>query len=137
MKYDSNSLVVPEQQQTTKKILVVENDPDLNYILEEIFKDFGYEFKIHTQLLEIISEVQAYKPDLILLDYILPYRNGGELCSQLKREIETCSIPVIIFSASPKAFLSLGNYGCDLFIPKPFDLYDLIQQIENLISSQH
>lgn len=138
MKYKSRLEVADlnHQKQHTKKILLVENDPDLNYILGEIFKDVGYEYVIYTGLMDIISEVQEQRPDLILLDYILPHVNGGELCSQLKHEVKTSCLPVIIFSASPKAFLSLGDYGCDLFIPKPFDIDDLIVQIDSLIEHQ-
>jgi hypothetical protein len=43
------------------------------------------------------------------------------------------NIPVILFSAFPKVFLSLGDYGCDLFVAKPFDVWDFLQQLSDLL----
>jgi len=132
MKSISN-LLSSVQKHHTKKILVVENDPDLLYILEEVFKEEGYECMMCKEVLDILPLARECQPDLILLDYILPNINGGELCNQLKREADTQAIPVIIYSAAPLAFLSLDNYGCDFFIPKPFDLDYLIERIKILV----
>lgn len=74
-----------------------------------------------------------FKPDLVLLDYLLPGINGGELCGQIKRHQAFSKIPVIIYSAYPKVLTSLGDYGCDLFLPKPFDLDELAKHIETLL----
>lgn len=115
------------------KILVVENDQNLIDILEAVFEEEGYQYKIFNDVLDILPLIVEYQPDLVLLDFVLPRINGGELCSQLKSVAGTKDIPVIIYSAAPKAFLSLGNYGCDLFIPKPFDLDRLVQNINSLL----
>lgn len=77
-----------------------------------------------------------HKPDLLIIDYILNGTNGGQLC----REVESCSVtknlPVIIFSAYPKVLHTLGFYGCDAFINKPFDLKVLIDKVTELITRQ-
>jgi DNA-binding response OmpR family regulator len=118
---------------STYRILVVENDQDLVSILQEVFKEEGYQYAIFSDVIDILPLATEYQPDLVLLDYVLPRINGGELCSQLKSVVETQDIPVIIYSAAPKAFLSLGDYGCDLFMPKPFDLDELVQKINFLL----
>jgi CheY-like chemotaxis protein len=123
----------PVNEQGPLRILIVENDPDIRDVLSLLFTDVGYVFEIHEDLEEIIPAVQAFHPDLILLDYMLSKVNGGELCGQVKRNPDFSQIPVILYSAFPKVFLSLGDYGCDLFIPKPFDLNNLITQIERLV----
>lgn len=121
------------KKQNVNKILIIEDDPDHVFILEQIFEELGYEYKIYDQVLDIHAIVNEFEPDLVLLDYLLPRINGGELCSQLKKENDTKEIPVVIYSAVPKVFLSLGDYGCDLFIPKPFDFDDFISKINTLI----
>ena len=128
-------LVINDKRTKTSayKILVVENDQSLIDILEEVFEEEGYRYTIFNDVLDILPLVDEYQPDLVLLDFVLPRINGGELCSQLKGAPQTRDIPVIIYSAAPKAFLSLGDYGCDLFIPKPFDLDELVQKINSLL----
>ena len=118
------------------KVLVVENDPDIRDILQLLFTDEGYEFKIYEDVEEIIPCLTEFKADVVLLDYMLSAINGGELCGQVKRHPDFCKIPVILYSAFPKVFLSLGDYGCDLFIPKPFDLNELAAHIERLGASK-
>lgn len=111
-------------------ILIVENDDKLVEILNEFLPEQGYRVKFLPQAYDIRPIVKEYKPDLVLLDFLLPGVNGGELCSQIKRSEQLSHIPVIIFSAFPKVMLSLGDYGCNAFIAKPFDLSELISQIE-------
>ena len=113
-------------------ILVVEDDLSLREILTEVFKYEGYRFEFSTGIDDITSLVADFKPDVVLLDYLLPKINGGELCCQLKSHMEFSHIPVIIYSAFSKVFLSLGDYGCDFFIEKPFDLDYLLKKINQI-----
>lgn len=125
------------ERQNPTKVLVVENDPDLRYILGEIFTDECYEFRIYSEMLDIVSSVMEFNPDVVLLDFRLPLTNGGELCMQLKGNEQTKSIPVIICSAASRTFLSVKDYGHDLFIPKPFDIETLITKISELVATKH
>jgi DNA-binding response OmpR family regulator len=59
--------------------------------------------------------------------------NGGELCGCIKRDYNVDNLPVIMMSAYPKVIASLGYYGCDDFLPKPFNLSDLLIKINHLI----
>lgn len=118
------------------KILVIEDDHSLAEILVEFFHSTGYIVRTFSGTEDILQLTEQFNPDIVLLDYLLPKINGGELCSQIKRHGETMHIPVIIYSAFPKVMLSLGNYGCDAFVPKPFDLFDLVDQIEMLLAKR-
>lgn len=115
------------------KILIVDDDSALIEVLEELFNEVGYRIKAINKVENIIPIIEDFQPDLVLLDYLLPFVNGGELCSQIKRNKTTCLMPVIIFSAYPKVLLSLGDYGCDAFIAKPFDLDSLLFHIEKCL----
>jgi DNA-binding response OmpR family regulator len=118
---------------TARKILVIEDDPALSEILEDFLTDSGYEIHIVNEVLDIHPLLEKIHPDLVILDYLLPVVNGGELCSQIKRNQRTCGLPVIMLSAYQKVLLSIGDYGCDVFISKPFDLNSLLGTIEGYI----
>lgn len=77
-----------------------------------------------------LQNVTAINADIVILDYILFGINGGELCHMLKTTPETCHIPVIMVSAYPRVLESLGNYGSDAFIAKPFNLSDITDTIK-------
>lgn len=79
---------------------------------------------------------QELKPDPVMLDYLLGDINGGEYCVQLKKEARTKHLPVIMLSAHQRVIDSLGHYGWDAFVAKPFDLKDLAQQINSMLSRQ-
>ena len=118
-----------------KRILIIDNDESVLEVLQEIFKNDGYETDCYGQVEDIFKLVDDFKPDLVLLDYILPGINGGELCAQLKKDPVTMHIPVVICSAYPQVMLSLGSYGCNAFISKPFELQDIIMQVEDCIKN--
>jgi DNA-binding response OmpR family regulator len=117
-----------------KKVLVLDNDEDVLDVMQEALKYEGFEVKIIGDTDNIFPVIEAYRPDLIILDYILSGINGGEICHQVKANPKTADLPVIIMSAYPKVIKSLGYYGCDDFIAKPFDLDDLAERIKNLIN---
>jgi DNA-binding response OmpR family regulator len=114
------------------KVLVIEDDKSLVELLEVLFDDEGYQFSILHYAKDILQLAIEFGPDIILLDYILPHINGGELCRQLRISKECIQIPVIIFSAYPKNMMALDDQGYDAFIEKPFELTHLIAIIEDL-----
>lgn len=115
-----------------QKILIIEDDSDVLDILTQCFTEEGYEIKAVALVDDIYALIDEFQPDLVLTDYILNGINGGEFCTQIKMAYQ--NLPVVILSAFPKVMLSLGTYNCDLFVPKPFDLFDLIKQVNSLIA---
>jgi two-component system response regulator VicR len=119
------------------RVLVIEDDSSLCELLAELFIDEGYQFKIRQDADQIFFVVDQFKPDVILLDYMLPSTNGGEVCSQLKGDEKTKKIPVIIYSAVSKQLLPLDEYKCDSFLAKPFDINDLVRTIAKHTQRSH
>jgi DNA-binding response OmpR family regulator len=78
--------------------------------------------------------MNEYKPDLVLIEYLLSHVNGGELCTQIKNDPRFNTIPVILYSAYPQLLWSVRDYGCDAFLAKPFDLNALLSQVEKLLA---
>lgn len=119
----------------SKNILIIENDEGLVELLEELFSYEGYQVRCYRESDDIFSLMEDFTPDIVLIDYLLPGINGGELCAQLKRDPSKKHIPVIIFSAYSQVLLSLGSYGCNAFIAKPFELASLLDQISKCLET--
>jgi CheY-like chemotaxis protein len=116
-----------------KKILIIDDNQDVLSLLTSLFEIEGYEVIAFTNTTNIIELTTANNPDLVILDYLIGESNGGELCAQLKHNKLTKHLPVIILSAFNRVIQSLGNYGCDVFIPKPFDNQLLIDEVKGLL----
>lgn len=113
------------------KILIIDDDSAILDVLTECFMDEGFEVKAVAHVDDIFDLIDAFHPNVVLTDYILTGVNGGEFCTQIKMVYQ--NLPVVILSAYPKVMLSLGTYNCDLFVPKPFNVYELVRQVNGLI----
>ena len=112
-----------------KRILILD---DNQAILEVITEALAYEqFEVLDIALgsQLFDAVRDFGPDLILLDYRLTDRNGGDLCRQLKATPEYRHIPVIIFSAYFTPADAEHPHGCDAILYKPFDLESLLSTV--------
>lgn len=118
-----------------KRILVIDNDPAILDVMQEALTYEGFEVTAVEDTQDINKLVKATAPQLVMIDYLLNGINGGELCHQIKSSPATGSLPVILLSAYPRVLNSLGTYGCDAFIAKPFDLSFMIDQVQAL--TQH
>ena len=116
-----------------KKILIIDNDRDVLDVMQEALGYEGFDVTIVESTDNINLLVKSVNPHLVIIDYLLGDRNGGELCHEIKSDQATDKLPVILFSAYPRVLNSLGTYGCDAFIPKPFDLDTLLNQVHSLI----
>jgi DNA-binding response OmpR family regulator len=121
-----------QNMERLKKVMIIDNDNDVLDVMQEALTYEGFEVTVASQVDNIHSLLEQEKPDVILIDYILDGINGGEICHQVKTNPATSCLPVVIMSAYPKVLLSLGTYGCDKFIAKPFDLNNLTESINEL-----
>jgi DNA-binding response OmpR family regulator len=112
-----------------KRILVIDDDKSILEVVEEALSYSNFEVKSSLNCENVFDKIAEFNPDLILLDFLLTGINGGELCHQVKTSPETMHIPVIMMSGFPKVFLSLGDYNCDFFITKPFNLDELLDTV--------
>ena len=116
-----------------KKILILEDNQEIIDILTDWLGSLGYEIAAYTTLSDIIALAQELKPDLVMLDYFIGDINGGEYCHQLKHNPLTRHLSVIMLSAHQRVIDSLGHYGWDAFVAKPFDLEDLARRIKSFM----
>jgi two-component system response regulator MtrA len=119
-------------------ILLVEDDQAIAFMLTDVLESTGYHVREAATGAAARSQVEQYRPDLIILDLVLPDEDGLVLCSVLK---SMAHVPILICSGTQRrrdAFLSL-KLGADDFIAKPFDVYDLLARVEVLLrrAAQH
>lgn len=112
-----------------KKILVVDDNKDIVWVVETILKRYGFEVLSTLRGEEVMNKVRHFSPQLILLDVFLSGIDGIELCNNLKAQQQTKNIPVIMFSAHTNRDDVMRFCHADDFLPKPFDVNDLIKKI--------
>ena len=118
-------------EQQVKKILVVDDDPDILDALQFMLEDAGYEVKTTEkgEYAENLHDTNGGLPDVIILDVLLSGKDGRLICQKLKSQEETKRIPIIMISAHPNAKQSVTAVGADDFIAKPFDMDELLAKI--------
>ena len=117
-----------------KRVLVLDDNQDILDVVQETLSYEKFEVISTAESDKVMSLVKEFVPDLILLDYRVAGTNGGEVCRQIKSHPEFNDIPVIIFSAYINHHDEILAYGCDAIINKPFDLVELINKVNDLIS---
>lgn len=122
-----------EPQQAIKTILVVEDDADIGFFLVEAIKqETPYQALLATTGSQALTMVQSLKPDLFILDYVLPLMNGIELYDTLAATEKLKDIPVIFMSANiPTDELSKRRV---YFIRKPFELEEMLETVKKLLA---
>jgi CheY-like chemotaxis protein len=116
-------------QNRQKKILLVDDEPDIVEFLQELLEEEGYTVAI-TDKAEYLEKLHhGGPPDLILIDVLLSGKDGREIVKHLKSQEETRHIPVIMFSAHPGAEKTARAAGADDFVAKPFEIDEVLAKI--------
>ena len=115
-----------------KKILVVDDDPNISELLKIYLEKEGYEVKIAADGAEGINAFKLYSPDLVLLDIMLPKKDGWQVCREIR---EISNKPVIMITAKGEVFDKvLGlELGADDFVVKPFDMKELSARVKAVL----
>ncbi len=116
------------------KILVVDDDTDILGLVEIMLHSNNYQVKAISRWEEIDSSIHNFRPDLILLDVSLGGADGREICKSIKEAKETSDLPVILFSANPEMGKFIEECRAQSFIPKPFELKNLLKTIGNFVN---
>lgn len=86
----------PEASQRTGRVLVIEDDPDVAELIRYNLTKEGYEVTVSAKGIQGLEQAKASRPDMILLDIMVPELNGWEVCRRLKQDAELRGTPVII-----------------------------------------
>jgi|SRR3990170_1663837 len=120
---------------TNKTIMVVDDNPDIITIVKTILEGKGYKVLSAASGAELLNMLKDQKPDLIILDIMMPEMDGLEVLSRLKAASDTATIPVILLTAKVQYEDVLGGYklGADYYITKPFTSTQLVNGINLLL----
>lgn len=118
-----------------KTILLVEDHPDSAEMAQILLKALGYGVCIATNGRDALEKAYAVKPDLILLDIVLPLLSGIEVAQRLKADPHTCTIPILALTAKamPGDRERCLESGCDSYLSKPFMPQQLKAEIKRLL----
>ena len=117
---------------TDTKLLIVDDDSNISELLKIYFENEGYDVKTAADGVEGLNFFKIFEPDLVLLDIMLPKKDGWQVCREIR---EMSSKPVIMITAKGEVFDKvLGlELGADDFVVKPFDMKELSARIKAVL----
>jgi len=124
--------MITEERKKAPNILIVDDLPDNLHLLGTALKNIGCEISIATEGKVALSLANSSKPDVILLDVLMPGMDGFEVCRQLKNNEKTKDIPVIFLTAkagSDDVLLGFETGAYD-YIVKPFNILEVIARVK-------
>jgi DNA-binding response OmpR family regulator len=120
----------------SKKILILDDDPDILEIVSYLLLETGYKVETLSSGEKVFEAIRNFHPDLVLMDVMLANMDGRKICSAIKQEPETSELPVILISGTHDLASSLHQLGApNDFVGKPFDIDHLLSRIHNQLDS--
>jgi DNA-binding response OmpR family regulator len=119
-----------------KTVLIADDEPNIVVSLEYLLERNGYEVRIARDGQEALAGVEAYHPDLILLDVMLPVKSGFEVCQKIRETPAWQNTRIIMLTAKGRDIeVSKGlALGADSYITKPFSTKDLMAEVRKLLA---
>src|SRR5687768_2686000 len=122
------------------RILVIEDDPSIRLGLEDTLRAKGYQVEVATRGQLGLDLAERARPDLIILDIMLPDLDGFEVCRRLKApKSELATIPIIVLSARGAELDRVRGLelGADDYVTKPFSLMELLARVSSVLRRAH
>jgi DNA-binding response OmpR family regulator len=116
-------------------VLVVEDDCWIRDVLEMALESAGYNVVVADDGLDALDKLDAPRPDLILLDLMMPNVNGFEFAEQLRYRGLRPGTPLIVLTAADRAQQKAAAIGAEACIQKPFGLSPLLAEVSRLIGA--
>jgi DNA-binding response OmpR family regulator len=118
----------------TSRVLIADDEPNIVISLEFLMKQRGYETRVARDGDEALAEVERFQPDLVLLDVMLPRRNGFEVCQKLRADGWTDLRIVMLTAKGRDVEIEKGlALGADAYVTKPFSTGELVERVAGLL----
>jgi len=120
-------------------ILIADDNPTNVELIEAYLSGLDCEIVIAVDGRDTLDKVRERRPDLILLDIMMPKLSGFEVCEQLKRDPDTRDIMILMVTAlNELGDIERGvSVGCDDFLSKPVNKIELLKRVENMLKLRH
>jgi len=123
----------------SKKILVADDEKDIVFLIKTFLEEKNYQVLEAFDGKQTLKEAREEKPDLILLDIMMPEMNGITVNRQLKTEPQTKNIPIIVITGrgeTRKTFRKKTEAKIDVYLEKPFTLELLLRKINEVLGEK-
>lgn len=119
------------------KLLVIDDEPEITQIIEAFLENAGHQVITENSSVMGIERAKELKPDLILLDIMMPNMDGYQICDELKKTDETSDIPVIFLTGKDSRDDRGRSFqvGGDMFVKKPFSCERLLEIVNIVLQS--
>ena len=123
------------EESVTKKILIVDDEPNIVVSLEFLMRQQGYTVRVVHDGEAALRSVREFAPDLLLLDVMMPRMSGYDVCQKLREDPLTQHVKVIMLSAKGREIEVIKgiSVGADAYVTKPFSTADLMAQVRALL----
>lgn len=120
----------------SKRVLIVDDEPNIVTALEFLLHKHGYEVQVTANGEDALAQLDAFKPDLVLLDVMMPKVSGYEVCQRMRAQPQWQNIKIVMLSAKGREVeVSKGmSLGADLYVTKPFSSTELVATIDELLA---
>lgn len=117
------------------KILIAEDEPYIVDALSFVLSQAGHTVSAESDGGEVLEALRKTRPDVLILDLMLPTKNGFEILKELKTGTEFSQLPVLVLTAKGQAKdrAMAEQLGADAFIAKPFSNSEVVQRVEQLV----
>ncbi len=132
---DQVVVTTPRTAERTPRILVVDDDPNIRELLMQEFTEAGYQVDVAGNGREALQVVRRDRPDLIVLDVMMPEMNGFDVAAVLKNDPQTMDIPIVILSIVQDRERGF-RLGVDRYLTKPIDTDLLFREVGSLIEQK-
>ncbi len=118
-----------------KKILIADDEPNIVISLEFLMKREGFEVLIANDGEEAVQRIRGDRPDLVLLDVMMPKKSGFEVCQEIKADPALADIRILMLTAKGRdTEVAKGlALGADAYMTKPFATKELVERVRELL----
>jgi DNA-binding response OmpR family regulator len=122
----------------SKKVLIVDDEPNIVLSVEFLMRREGHEVVTASDGQEAIDLLGSTRPDLMILDVMMPRKNGFEVCAEVRADPALSRIPILMLTAKGReAEMKKGiSLGADAYITKPFSTHDLVAKVHELLQRE-
>lgn len=117
------------------KVLVVDDEDDFRVIIKDVLDGAGFDVRLATDGMDGLAKAEDFKPDAVLVDWMMPKMDGQSFVQALRRSPATAGVPVIMLTVKQTADdeLEALHFGVDDFIIKPFKPEDLLARLRAVL----
>ena len=119
-----------------KKILIVDDEPNIVISLEFLMKKEGFAVAVANDGDEALAMVASFNPDMLLLDVMMPKKSGFEVCEALRADPERAGLKIVMLTAKGRdTEMAKGlAIGADAYVTKPFSTKELVDKVKEMLA---